>query len=337
MAPTVHSEAPFARQGRRLRFAAEPYLSAPSVHRTRAEYDIEIAERAYPPDLADLKRDWVSSVAAPAFAILARRRLPEQRRRFCTIGTGSGVDALAAVEILGAQRIAITDLFEDVVAIAAANIRANLAEGAAVEISAGVGDLLTGLPAEAGPFDIVYENLPNLPVAEASAIAIGRTSGAHLAPRSETVPDFVARQHLTLHWLALAAALPWLADDGLVLSTIGSRVPLATLVDMARSAGYAARMLTYGWKLQSDADELIPTHAAHEAEGFGPFRFYPAEVLRAAFDGADPEAAGMRAFEIEAALASSGLNAAQALDAHRRGVLVGHTYVVLASQAGRSR
>jgi hypothetical protein len=137
-----------------------------------------------------------------------------------------------------------------------------------------------------------------------------------------------------MHWLALAAARPWLAAGGVVLSTVGSRMPLSTLAEMSRSQGYAPRPLTYGWKRQADADALIPIHAAREAEGFGPFRFYPAEVLQATFDGIDPEAAGSRATEIEAALAPSILNAAEALAAHRRGVPIGHAYVVQASLLG---
>jgi len=230
----------------RLRFPAAPYLGLPMVLRVKAEFDIEIAERTYPPILSDLERDWVSSVAAPAFSLLARQRAPDLRRRFCTIGTGSGLDALAAAENFGADRIAITDLFDDVVAIAAANISANLAADVGVEIFAGAGDLLTGLQTEAGLFDVVYENLPNIPVADAAAIAVGRTSGAHLAPRAEVVPEFVRRQDLTLHWLALAAARPWLAVGGVVLSAIGSRVPLATIAEMSQTVGYAPRALTYG-------------------------------------------------------------------------------------------
>ena len=58
----------------RLRFAASPYLAVPATSRVETKFDSEIAERTYPPNLADLKRDWVSSVAAPAFAILARQR-----------------------------------------------------------------------------------------------------------------------------------------------------------------------------------------------------------------------------------------------------------------------
>jgi hypothetical protein len=165
----------------RLRFAAAFYLDLPATRRIRADVEIEIAERAYPPDLSDLKRDWVASVAAPAFAALARSRPADRRQSFCSIGTGTGVDALAAIEILEAGRIAITDLFEDVVAVAAANIRANLADGVRIDLAAGAGDLLSALPETARPFDVIYENLPNLPVADAAAVAVGRASGAHLA------------------------------------------------------------------------------------------------------------------------------------------------------------
>ena len=315
----------------RMRFAAAPYLALPTTRRIRADVEIEIAERAYPPDLSDLKRDWVASVAAPAFAVLARRRPANRRLSFCTIGTGTGVDALAAIEILQAGRIAITDVFEDVVAAAAANIRANLADGVRIDLAAGAGDLLSALPATARSFDVIYENLPNLPVADATTVAVGRASGAHLAPRIEAVPDFVRQNHLTLHWLALAAACSALALGGVVLSTIGSRMPLATIVEMSESVGFVARPLTFGWKLQADADTLIAAHAAHQANGFGPFRFYAADRLSAVFAGLDAEAAGTRAFELEGKLAAYALAAPDAREAHRRGVAIGHTFVVLAS------
>jgi methylase of polypeptide subunit release factors len=314
-----------------VHFAVAPYLALPATRRIRADVEIEIAGRAYPPDLSDLKRDWVASVAAPAFAVLARRRPQNRRLSFCAIGTGTGVDALAAIEILEAERIAITDLFADVVAIAAAKIRANLADGVQIALAAGAGDLLSALPDTAGRFDVIYENLPNLPVADAAAVAVGRASGTHLAPRIEAVPDFVRKNHLTLHGLALAAARPKLASGGLVLSTIGSRVPLATIVEMSESAGFLAQPLTFGWKLQADADTLIAAHAAHQANGFGPFRFYAADRLSAVFSGLDAEAAGARAFELEAELAAYALGAPDALEAHRRGVAIGHTFVVLAS------
>ena len=321
----------------RLRFAAAPYLTLAATRRVRAEIEIEIADRAYPPDLSDLKRDWVASVAAPAFAALARRRPADRRRSFCSIGTGAGVDALAAVEILGADRIAITDLFADVVATAAANIRANLAEGIRIDLAAGVGDLLSPLPDAEEPFDVIYENLPNLPVDDAAAVAVGRASGAHLAPRVEAVPEFVRQNHMTLHWLALISARAKLASHGVVLSTIGSRVPLTTIVQMSESAGFSAKPLTFGWKLQADADTLIAAHAAHQANGFGPFRFYAADQLDAVFAGLDAETAGAGAFELEAELAPYALDAGHAEEAHRRGVAIGHTYVVLASSLESAR
>lgn len=316
----------------RLLVDAAPYLALPATRRIAARLDIEAARRAYLPDLDDPRRDWVSSVAAPAFAALARR-LPERARRsFLTIGTGSGVDALAAIELLGAERVGLTDLFDDVVAVAAANVARNLAPGVAVEIVAAPGDLVSGLPADGRRFDVVYENLPNLPLDDDAAVAIGRTSGAHLARRSEAVPAAVVANHLVLHWLALVAARPRLVEDGVFLSTIGARVPLAVLFDMATTAGYRPSVLTFGWKLQADPDELFATHAAHQAKGHGPFHFYPQARLEAVFRDRDPERAGADALTIEAALAPDRLDAVAALAAHRRGEAIGHTVAVLASR-----
>ena len=68
----------------------------------------------------------MASVAAPAFKLLRARRGQQACRAFASIGTGSGVDALCAIELFGADVIGVTDVFEEVVAVAASNIRNNI-------------------------------------------------------------------------------------------------------------------------------------------------------------------------------------------------------------------
>ncbi len=315
-----------------LRFDARRYFGVSELRYIRDEIDIELADRAYLPDLNDLQRDWVASVAAPAFRVLAQRR--GTPRAFASIGTGSGVDALAAIEILGAQVIGITDLFEDVVDTAARNVRRNIRPGIEIALHAGAGDLLAPLLPSGEQFDVIYENLPNLPVDDTRQIERDKTSAAFLAPRTEPIPGFVTDWLLTMHYLALVQAREALAPGGVVLSTIGARLPLELLTRMARAAGLTPRVLTYGWKLQADADDVISTYAQWERQGLGPFRFYRAEALTAAFAELDPGEAGDHAATIEASLAGEQLSAVAAWQAYRSGARIGHTYVVLQSGLG---
>jgi SAM-dependent methyltransferase len=313
-----------------LRFDARRYLGGSNLVRVKDEIEIELSDRAYLPDLSDLKRDWVASVAVPAFRELARNRTTPPHA-FASIGTGSGVDALAAIEILGTEVVGITDLFEEVVAAAARNVRGNLRPGVAISLHAGAGDLLVPLASSGVKFDVIYENLPNLPVDDTRLIEQDKTSAAFLAPRRESVPGFVTDWLLTMHYLALVQARDALTPDGVVLSTIGARLPLDVLTRLSRAAGLTPRVLTYGWKVQADADDVISTYANWERQGLGPFRFYAADALEAVYRDLDPGDAGRKAAEIEASLAGEQFGAIAAWEAYRKGTRIGHTYVVLQS------
>jgi hypothetical protein len=76
------------------------YLEIPVASRIKPWLDLVIADRAYRPDPDDPQRDWVASVAAPAFRRLRALRGAGACRAFLSVGTGAGVDALAGIELL---------------------------------------------------------------------------------------------------------------------------------------------------------------------------------------------------------------------------------------------
>lgn len=300
--------------------------------RLRERLNITVTGQAFPPYVEDLAADWVASVATPAFKALAARRGPGRSGAFCSIGTGTGLDALGAAEIFEATRIGITDLHDEVVAAAARNIRDNLRDASGLSLLAGTGDLLAPLAAEAPRFDVIYENLPNVPIGDPAQLEEGRTSSSFVPPRTEPVPPGLGAALLTLHYLALVQARPLLAPGGAVLSMLGARVPLQVFLAMSREAGFRPSFLTYGWKVQAEADEVLSGHAGLQRQGLGPFHFHRVEDLERVFAGLSPEAAALRAEELEAALAPHRLDAEAALAAWRRGARVGHTYAVLLSE-----
>lgn len=307
------------------------YLDIAASRRIRPRLNIVVTDRAYNPPAHDPLRDWVSSVAAPAFKILNSRRDGLPIGAFAAIGTGTGIDALAGIEILGAETVGITDLFPEVVAAAAANIRQNLQDGVPLKLLAEAGDLLTPLLPHGQRFDVIYENLPNLPVDDAALIEIDRTSAAFVPPRPEKVPAFIQDWLLVLHYLALTQARNALAPHGSVISTLGGRVPLTVLTDMANAAGLRPSFLTYWWKEQADATDVIGSYAQWQRQGLGPFHFYPVDLLRDAFAGLDPEQAGRDALAIERDIAGKRLDAISAWNAFLRGDRIGHTVAVLKS------
>jgi methylase of polypeptide subunit release factors len=311
------------------------YLDIAAARHVRPRVEISVAERAWRPPVEDRQRDWVSSIVAPALKILRARRGDAACKAFCALGAGVGLDALAGVELLGADSVGVTDLFPDVAEAAADNVRRNLAPGNSVVLYAGAGDLLAPLGASGAQFDLIYENLPNLPLADAAEVEVDRTSGAFLAPRSEPLPQAVRDWLLALHYLALVQAHDFLKPGGAVLSTIGARLPLSVLTDMAEAAGHDASFLSYWWKAQADADEVIASYAQWQRQGLGPFRFYPLEALETAFAGLDLEQAGRRALELEDSLHPHQLDAEAAWALHRQGRRIGHTVAVLLSEPKR--
>ena len=108
--------------------------------------------------MADPRQDWVASIAIPAF--LAHRD-GNTVRKFATVGTGSGLDAIAALELFELQNLAITDLHPTVVQAAITNIKSAAAgrtvlANAVDSLIARPGDILAPLEDQAGQFDLIY-------------------------------------------------------------------------------------------------------------------------------------------------------------------------------------
>ena len=173
-----------------------------------------------------------------------------------------------------------------------------------------------------------------MPLDEDGSLETGRTSAAYIPKRGEPVPGFLKNWMLVLHYLALVQSRDFLNPGGVVISTIGARMPLQKLADMAEAAGCEARFLTYSWKAQTDPAGLLPAYAKWQQQGLGPFYFYPADLLADTFASISVEDAGRNALVIEQELVSKRLDAIAAWEAFRRGERIGHTVAVLQASAG---
>ena len=304
------------------------YLALNEATKRIKDYlSIEVADHAYLPKTEDIKSDWVAYIAAPAFKLI-REKLGHDIDSFVSIGTGSGIDVLAGIELLGAKRVGFTDLQRSVVAAAAQNVRNNLKSND-IEFEFGDGDLLQPLKNGKRNYDVIYENLPNVPLANNTKIEDKRNSGHYLEKREEAIPEFVHEQMLDLHYLALKQARDYLAENGAVYSTLGGRVPLSAFIKLGELAGFHSEIFTYSWKVQAEPEDVISGYAAQEKAGLGPFRFYHVEDLQKAFANVSVKDSGNRAFEIEKALESAKLSATAAYEAFKKGEVIGHTVAVL--------
>ena len=307
------------------------YLSLNSAPKRVQDYlSVGVTDHAYLPKTEDITSDWVAYIAAPAFKLI-RENLRHDVEAFASIGTGSGIDVLTGIELLGAKRVGFTDLLESVVDAAAENIKKNLKNADSIELEFGAGDLLQPLQNGKHRYDVIYENLPNVPLTDNTKIEDKRNSGHYLEKRVEVIPEFVHEQMLDLHYLALKQARDYLANKGAVYSTLGGRVPLSAFIKLGELAGLSSEIFTYSWKVQAEPEDVISGYAAQEKAGLGPFRFYRAADLQKAFADISVKESGKNAFEIEKSLESSKLTAKEAYEAFLKGEVIGHTVAVLKS------
>jgi methylase of polypeptide subunit release factors len=306
------------------------------VRRIRDPMVVGLTRHTYLPKTLCPRLDWVTSVAVPAFARYRELYVDgcptHQVRSFCTVGTGAGLDAIGAIEVLSPSVVTVTDIHRDVVARAVANITENLLDPAVVQVRGVDGDLATPLLQEPWRFDLIYENLPNLPLSTSANLSHGQNSASFFQwpPSLEVPPPPVRSDLLDLHFALLCQARELLNDSGRVLCSIGARRPLASILDMPRYAGCVGSILTYTWKIQSEATAVLSGFAEFQRKGFGPFHFYPIEVLETVFTPLSAADAAERALELESTLARSAIDAERALYLVRHGGVVGHTVAVIA-------
>ena len=307
------------------------YLALEETPKQVQDYlSVAVTDHAYLPKTEDITSDWVAYIAAPAFKLI-RENLRHDVEAFASIGTGSGIDVLTGIELLGAKRVGFTDLQKSVVDAAAENIKKNLKDADSVKLEFGAGDLLQPLENGKRRYDVIYENLPNVPLTDNTKIEDKRNSGHYLEKRVEVIPEFVHEQMLDLHYLALKQARDYLADRGAVYSTLGGRVPLSAFIKLGELAGLSSEIFTYSWKVQAEPEDVISGYAAQEKAGLGPFRFYRASDLQKAFANISVKESGKNAFEIEKSLESSKLTAKEAYEAFLKDEVIGHTVAVLKS------
>ncbi len=320
-----------------IKVDTKKYFDIDKTTLVKDEFNITVEDHAYLPHIDDIENDWLAFIAVPAFKLARKKHDGKAFSSFASIGTGPGLDVLAGAEILGAHKLGFTDLQDSVVNTAAANVRDNSADSS-FNLVYGAGDLFDpfrgkGANGENERFDVIYENLPNVPLSQDKVVTDSRNSGHYLEERQEPIPKEVHANMLDLHFLALNQVSSFLTKDGFILSLMGGRVSLDSFVRLGELAGVQSEIFTYGWKVQAEPEDVIGGYADQEAQGYGPFTFYRSEDLAAAFEGINVETSGAKAFEIESKLADKKLTATEAFEIWKKGGSIGHTVVVLKSYA----
>jgi hypothetical protein len=245
------------------------------------------------------------------------------------VGTGNGLDALGAAEIFPLRSLTATDLFAASLAVSRENVLAHLVDDGAIDVSFHAGDLLAAVPAGAR-FDLVYENLPNLPAPAGIELERGINTGRFFDPATATVPEPFGRYLLALHHRCLVEARPHVRPGGGVLTALGGRMPHEVAFDLHRDCGYRPELLAFDVKRQVEPGLVIPPYARAEEAGDAGFTFYAAEasdvVAAVRADGLDGQEL---ANAVAADLTRLAITAREAEDRTRRGEDVAHAVLMI--------
>jgi hypothetical protein len=300
------------------------FLAPYPARRVRRPVRLRLVEETFGPEPTP-EEAWLP-IAFRAFARLADLT---EVRDLLVLGTGNGLDVLGASEILPLRSVVATDLHASGVAAAEANVRVHLVGDAGPELTFVAGDLLEPVP-DGRRFDLVYENLPNLPAGDADDLRRGETSGRFFAGDASDVPEPFGRYLLALHHRCLRDVRDRVRPGGGVLTAIGGRMPHEVVLDLHRSCGYEPELLAFDVKRQVEPAVVLPPYAAAEAGGDVAFTYYAADAigLVAAARGAGLDGQEL-ADAVAGPLAALAITATEAESRSRAGEDVAHSVLMV--------
>jgi methylase of polypeptide subunit release factors len=289
---------------------------------------LELTEDSYPLEPSP-EESWLPI----AFRAFARIGAAAPVRDVLIIGTGNGVDALGAAEILDPRSLTVTDLFESGLAVSRANVEAHLDDGA-IDLAFHAGDLLAGVPPDR-LFDLVYENLPNIPARPGAQMARGTISGRFFEDDGLEVPSPYGEYLLALHHRFLGEVRERVRPGGGVLTALGGRVPDQVLLGLHRGLGYAPELAAFDLKVQVEPMLVVPGYAREEERTGVEFRYYDAEAVAVV---AEARGEGLDGQELlDAVAARIETLAMTAREAERRalaGEAVAHSVLMIVGRPG---
>jgi len=247
----------------------------------KAKVKIIATEHTYEVDPSSPKDNWLY----PAFEGFKklRQKLAAGNKTvgtFVAIGSGQGIDAIGAYHILHPKNIIITDIHPEVVPVAQRNFLENVT-APTPEFQALVGNLCEPLRENKIKADVIYANLPNIPLdGDGSAFGGQLTSTFFDMNWIRKCPRFLEQYLLCLQNTFLYDAYNSLTPGGSVLVNLGGRVPLEVAKEMFISAGYQYQELYNMFKLQTQPEWVLGGYARAEEKNKIIFDFYRFDLAR---------------------------------------------------------
>ena len=259
------------------------------------------------------------------FAYRAFRRIANETsvRSFASIGCGSGADAIGAMcAFLDVERIVVTDVDPRIIPLAQRNVEKYAQSRKVIALQ---GSLCHPLREAGITVDLMYENLPNLPVN--GTRDLGSTYDSSIIPSGrKELADYLLSSHQAL----LRDAKDRLNPGGSIICSIGGRVPSSLLREMVQQEGYYFQELVCGFKVQTEPGEVLVGYA-HAEKGAITFDFYDyekaaARLMQSGFPFVYTFPKDVSAEELKEILCPYRISAQEALERYRanENIKVGH-------------
>ena len=246
---------------------------------------------------------------------------------FASIGTSNGADAIGALDVFAnLEEITLLDISAKALRVAKKNLGNHLdAVASDCEMFAVQGNLCSGLKRSGLTFDVIYENLPNIPNGDTDqgyrAASFYKNSLFRKVKldKSKALDRDIIRYLLLSHYALLLDAKPFLNPGGSVICAIGGRVPYDAMREMVEKAGYKFEELFSGFKLQTETEEVLQGYAAAEQKYGVKFDFYDFNQVSGLLSiDMKPPYARLPGDELKRMLGPCAISAEYALRLHRK-------------------
>lgn len=279
------------------------------------------------------KEDWLY-LALQAFQAVATERGPEIRKA-AFIGTGNGIDAIAALNIFPSlQDIYVNDLlFNDKVRDILSQVKENIRNNAQHRLEGENVVYFNGRDCEKldDRVDLIYANLPLVTVdgheLDKARATTTLTDAAAYMPLATKENERLRRYSLLSQLGFLKTAKEKLSDSGVIITLIGGRIPYEITEECFRTAGLEHKLFLAAFKKQSDP-EFLEEYAAYETKEGIQFVFYDygkaAKLLKAKGFEVPEVIRGYNDARLKDLLKPAEINAKQAYQLAQQGRDVGH-------------
>ncbi len=262
-----------------------PIFQAVAIPMPHAVLIEELKGTTYPAK-RDIRANWFT------YAFIAFKQLKEilisegkQPLSFVTLGTWPWIDAIGAINIFDSlQTVIMTDIDESVLPIAEKNAK-KFANKENIVIQALAWSLCEPLKKLGRTYDIIYENLPNIPSTEDIStwyITSSKFTKGSMQLQTDILDITPIKKYLLeSHFASLREAKEMLSDGWSLILSIGWRMSYEIIEEMITKSGYGFEELVSWMKLQTEPREILPGYAEAEKEYQIEFDFYRLDDLQA--------------------------------------------------------